>query len=629
MSKLRQKFKTLKYKVGATVGVLVFLSLAVTILIFVNYTRDLALENAQINISALSENTSNQIVGEINKTIAEILLSIKNIKEIREINGFTREKAVEMFKSQMEMHPEYLGLSTTWEPGKYDLDDQKYMNIPGYYTDGRFTVYWYREDNEIKYDDGIYSWEEENAIGSEWYDVPKITSKPIMYVDLYPVEGVDVLMFSICYPILEENQFVGIFGVDYRSDFIQYQAMNLKKQLYNGLCNIEILSDSLILVANTLDESLIGTKPSNWEKISLETQKKFIISNDTIHFILPIQFQGYEKVWQMKVSIPNTVIMAQVNQLMYAQIMIGLVITFLSITVIVLMIRQQILPIFRLRDKTMVVAEGNLGVDIKIERFDEIGQLAGTFKKMVEHFRDVISNILESSGQIASGSAQISSSAQAIAQGANEQASSTEEVSSSINEMLENINRNMNNAQEAKQIAKKAENGIIEGQKASETTIEVMKQINEKTSIIKSIAQNTDLLAINAAIEAARAGELGKGFSVVASEVRKLAENSQKAANVIVDLVQKSLIVAQESGQKLSEIVPDVQKTAQIVEEIAALSAEQHNETIQIDHAIRQLNSVTQQNSSTAEQLASSSQELAAQAEELEKMVSYFNIDQR
>jgi len=284
-------------------------------------------------------------------------------------------------------------------------------------------------------------------------------------------------------------------------------------------------------------------------------------------------------------------------------------------------------PLSKAVDVSNKLASGDLTVAIASENKDETGMLLTAMGSMVAKLKTVVADVKTASENVASGSEQLSSGAQQMSQGTTEQAASTEEASSSIEEMNATIKQNADNAMQTEKIALKSANDAQESGKAVFQTVSAMKEIAQKISIIEEIARQTNLLALNAAIEAARAGEHGKGFAVVASEVRKLAERSQSAAGEISQLSSSSVQIAEQAGQMLAKLVPDIQKTAELVQEITASSKEQSSGADQINGAIQQLNQVVQQNAGAAEEMASTAEELASQADQRQITISFFKVN--
>ncbi len=273
------------------------------------------------------------------------------------------------------------------------------------------------------------------------------------------------------------------------------------------------------------------------------------------------------------------------------------------------------------------LSEGDLVQDIEILSQDETGQLLKAMKNQLGALKQVVGEVISSADNVASGSQELSATAEQMSQGATEQAAAAEEASSSMEEMASNIGQNADNASETEKISGKSAGDAREGGKAVEQTVIAMRNIAQKISIVEEIARQTDLLALNAAIEAARAGEHGKGFAVVASEVRKLAERSAAAAAEISKVSSSSVEVAEKAGGLLSNIIPDIQKTAELVREISAASNEQNSGADQINRALQQLDTVIQQNASASEEMSSTAEELAGQADQLKSIISFFKID--
>jgi methyl-accepting chemotaxis protein len=272
------------------------------------------------------------------------------------------------------------------------------------------------------------------------------------------------------------------------------------------------------------------------------------------------------------------------------------------------------------------LADGDLTVSIDATSKDETGQLLQAMKSMVSKLESVVSEVNGSADSLASASEEVSATAQSLSQGASEQSAGVEETSASVEQMSASVNQNSENARVTDGIATQASREAAEGGDAVKQTVEAMRKIAERISIIDDIAYQTNLLALNAAIEAARAGSHGRGFAVVATEVRKLAERSQIAAQEIGSVANESLKVAARAGDVLEQLVPSIQRTSDLVQEISAASGEQASGVSQINSAMSQLSQTVQQTASASEELAATAEEMSGQAQQLQQAMSFFRL---
>ncbi len=330
--------------------------------------------------------------------------------------------------------------------------------------------------------------------------------------------------------------------------------------------------------------------------------------------------------WVMLVEVDLDEIFEPITTLRNMVLMVGLGVVLATILVAIWMATSIAKPIITLTEKIGEVSNGDLTVQVDSNSKDEIGNALSSLKVMIAKLKEVIGGVMSSADQITTASTEMNESSQQMSEGASEQASSAEEVSSSMEEMAASIQQNTDNAKETEKISRKAALDIEESSNAVNETVTSMKTIADKISIIGEIARQTNLLALNAAVEAARAGEHGRGFAVVAAEVRRLAERSQQAAAEINNVSKNSVEIAQKSGLMLSEVVPSIQKTAELVREITSANAEMSSGSEQVNTALQQLNQVVQKNAANAEEVAATSEELNSQSLNLKELVSYFNI---
>ena len=301
-----------------------------------------------------------------------------------------------------------------------------------------------------------------------------------------------------------------------------------------------------------------------------------------------------------------------------------IILIVLSVLLIRWYIGMTIKPISKVDEMINHLSNGDLTHHIDINSKDEIGNMAENLNRMTDKVKKVINTIIIGSQEVYNGSNEMASISHHMSDGASQQSSSTEEVSAAIEQMSATISQNNDNAQATEKIAQNALKNIRLTDEASHQSMEAMKDIAHKISIIDEIAFQTNILALNAAVEAARAGEQGKGFAVVAAEVRKLAERSSKAAAEIDSVSHSAVATSENAAQLLQNIIPDIEKTSELVREIAVSCNEQTSGIEQINQSMQILNDVTQEYAASAEEMASTSQNLATQGITLKESVEYF-----
>lgn len=460
------------------------------------------------------------------------------------------------------------------------------------------------------------------------------------YYDIVTEELAGILMTSLIAPLQDgKGAFLGMVGVDISLGSLSNIISGMNP--YEGAVSYLVARDTSI-VAHT-DSALIAHKlfdvvKNDFDKYETGLAKTFeseyysfeYTNSDTgrEYYVsyAPVNFRGVPVTWTLGIEVPKNIILAGANRIFYRSIIIGLIGLIVLYIIVYIVAGNIVRPIVNSAKVARQIANGNLRVDIATEEHvnDEIDELSQALSDMVSNLKSIIDEISESSDAVNNASMELASSSNELSTGASNQAASSEEISSSMEEMVATIQQNSDNSKQTETIALSSAQGIKDSYESSKNTAQLMHEIAEKINIIEYIAKQTNILALNAAVEAARAGEHGRGFAVVASEVKKLAERSQKAAVDIVQLTGNGAMSADESGRQLEAIIPEIEKTTLLVQEITASSYEQRSGAEQVNKAIQELNEVTQHNSGSATLFSNSSENLTQLAAKLKDSISYF-----
>lgn len=629
------RYKSLRIELMVNILGITILIMLLTLTVIAFNSNRAARKSARETSLLIAKNISKDVTGYLEKpfeTLYNINISFKSLKQ----DGYkNREAYRNILREALSLNDNYLALWAMFEPNQLDGNDSKYKGNDLYDEEGHFNVSFYKANNTIKSEPG-----EVAMYNEDYYKIPYSTAEetlmePYFYTYAGDETGTSYFETSAALPFKDNGKTIGVIGLD----------IDLK-ELSEKLKDVRVFETGYVLLVSP--EGLIAAHPqkeltgdtlSKVLSISMPEYQRIINGKDFASlsvqlngkkyfvFVNPVMVGKTTKPWAVSVVIPENEIFAESRKMIGYTLIVGLLSIILLVIIILFQSNRIITPIFKAVSFANSISQSDLTQSLDKDRDDELGTLQESLLQMQQKLIEMVTEFKNSSSSIADASLQLNSTAQQVSQSAEELASSSEELSSTMEEMVSNIEQNSHNAIEVEKISQELVTDAQRVKDASEKSMASIGSIAEKIKIINDIAFQTNLLALNAAVEAARAGEHGKGFAVVAAEVRRLAERSRMAADEINRQSGESVQITAKATELLNQIIPKIQKTTELIQEIAHATKEQLTGSEQVNNTTQQLSGVTQQNATISEELAASAEELAAQAEKLSEFAESFRTE--
>lgn len=631
----------------------------------------------------------------INDDLARTFTSLQHTADSPEKQNALRDSFNGILKNSLYKRPEVLGVYTLWEPNALDRQDDQYKNetLNGYDASGRFIPYWTLSSSGTPQVEALLSYEDTRRSGGdragEYYLCSKDSHKNCLLEPYnYPVNGVDTLLTSLVTPIMINQKFVGITGIDISLKSLEGIAKKLSDQLYNGNSRVLILSNRGGIASDSR-----GDETGNNIKSFLPKKADHIIENmnrDRFELINDPKDKNFQAMisikvgadipnWSLWVSVPKAVVLADFIALdketadkQFEQnisfILVGFVITLISIVFIWWLSSQISRPVVKLTNFMKQVAKGDFSHRLKHNSIDELGQLSDACNQFLDQIQPLLKQVIVSSDHITDNATQSAHISAETLEGANQQqgdvmqlASAVTELSATAQNVADNTVTAADSTNQMKVIAAEGQDVLNQANQSIEALAQDVKhssevinrvshdseEIHTVMDVIRGIADQTNLLALNAAIEAARAGEQGRGFAVVADEVRSLAKRTQDSTAEIqekIERLQASAVEAvnamkvgseravesesktTEANQKLANIINNIDELNDLIIQVSSAAEQQRSVTDSISSNVNNITAVATQTASGATRSNESSMQLESHADALKQLVNQFKV---